>query len=105
MTDRSMSDRMMSLWRRFRRQPTCGEILVIVQAHLDGEVDAATARRVVAHLEACEPCHHEAALYERIKEAMGRRRRPIDPAILDQLQAYGRRLPQQIDQLGSGGGW
>ncbi len=87
----------MRLLQRLRGELSCQDVLEVLQAHLDGEVDARTARRVAAHLEKCNPCHHEAAVYEEIKAGLARRRRPVDPEILDQLGAFGLRLTEETD--------
>jgi anti-sigma factor (TIGR02949 family) len=87
----------MRLLQRLRGELSCQEVLEVLQAHLDGEVDDRTARRVAAHLDKCNPCHHEAAVYEEIKAGLARRRRPVDPEILDQLGAFGLRLTEETD--------
>ncbi len=87
----------MRLLQRLRGELSCQDVLEVLQSHLDGEVDARTARRVAAHLDKCNPCHHEAAVYEEIKAGLARRRRPVDSEILDQLGAFGLRLTEESD--------
>lgn len=82
----------MRLLQRLRGELSCQDVLEVLQAHLDGEVDARTARRVARHLDKCDPCHHEAAVYNEIKAGLARKRRPVDPEILGQLRAFGLRL-------------
>lgn len=87
----------MRMLQRLRGGLSCQEVLEVLQSHLDGEVDAQTARRVAVHLDKCDPCHHEAAVYEEIKASLARQRRPIDPEILDQLRAFTLRIPDDAE--------
>ena len=87
----------MRLLQRLRGELSCQQVLEVLQAHLDGEVDARTARRVAAHLDKCDPCHHEAAVYDEIKASLARQRRPVDPEILEQLRNFSLRLPDEAD--------
>lgn len=83
---------MKRLIRRFRRTPSCHEVMEVLQAYLDGEVDADTARRVAGHLDMCEACTGESDVYRRIKSSLAGRRRSIDPAVLAALEDFGRNL-------------
>ncbi|MEV6946994.1 anti-sigma factor [Streptomyces sp. NPDC051172] len=65
----------------------------VLQAHLDGEVDDATARRVVEHLADCRACGLEADLYREIKKSLVRQQRPDDWAVAG-LRAFGEALLQ-----------
>lgn len=83
---------MMGLLRRLRREMSCGDVLEVLQAHLDGEVDAETARKVAKHLDKCRICDHEASVYTRIKSGLTSKRRVIDPVVLGQLEQFADRL-------------
>ncbi len=83
---------MMELLRRLRGEMSCGQVLEVLQAHLDGEVDAETARKVAQHLDKCQPCDREASMYSRIKSGLASKRRVLDPVILEQLDSFADRL-------------
>ena len=51
-------------------RPDCYRVAKVLQAYLDGEVDAATAGDVSAHLEHCRRCGLEAGTYRAIKSAI-----------------------------------
>ena len=81
--------------RIFRRNTmTCTEVFEALQSYLDGEVDADEARRIAVHLDRCTPCEHESHVFGRIKHSLSTRRREVDPAVLDALTSYSRRLAQ-----------
>lgn len=48
----------------------CRQVARVLQAYLDGEIEAPTASRVAAHLEVCRRCGLEAATYLAIKTAI-----------------------------------
>jgi anti-sigma factor (TIGR02949 family) len=80
---------MMGWFRRiFRSSPTCAEVAAVMQAYLDGEVDEAEARRVVAHLDACAGCNHEVQIFRNIKQALEAKARPVDPQIRAALESF-----------------
>ena len=85
------------LLSRFRRTPSCDEIMEVLQAYLDGEVDVETARKVAGHLEMCTACSHESEVYERIKGNLASRRREIDPEVRSALEAFTRNLQTSSD--------
>jgi anti-sigma factor RsiW len=60
----------------------------VLQAYLDGEVDAATARRIAVHLDRCTPCENESDVYERIKVSLSHRRSEIDPDVAAALDEF-----------------
>jgi len=80
------------LLARFRRTPSCEEVMVILQAYLDGEVDAKRARRVARHLSVCDRCNTESHVYLDIKTSLASRRREIDPQVRAALEAFARDL-------------
>ena len=85
------------LLKRLRGAPSCDEIMKVLQAYLDGEVDVHTARKVAGHLEDCAACSHESAVYERITASLSNRRREIDPEIRAALEAFSRDLRTASD--------
>jgi anti-sigma factor RsiW len=74
--------------------PDCYRVAKVLQAYLDGEVDAATAGDVAGHLEHCRRCGLEAGTYRAIKSAIASGARSpiggvsVDPAVLERLQAF-----------------
>ncbi|MEL6982250.1 MAG: zf-HC2 domain-containing protein [Actinomycetota bacterium] len=85
------------LLKRFRRTPSCDEIMEVLQAYLDGEVDVETARKVAGHLEDCAACSHESDVYDRIKTTLSSRRRDIDPNVRAALEAFSQDLRSATD--------
>lgn len=85
------------LLERFRRPPSCTEVMEVLQAYLDDEVDVETARMVADHLDACRPCSSESDMYQRIKTGLANRRRDIDPGVRAALEAFARDLRTAAD--------
>lgn len=85
------------LRRLLRRQPSCAEVMEVLQAYLDGEVDDSTARMVAGHLGACLHCAHESDVYHRIKAKLASRRRDLDPQVRLALEAFVHELPTSAD--------
>lgn len=83
---------MMRLLNKLRGRPSCGDIMEVLQAYLDGEVDADEARRVAGHLEACTHCDRESEVYKSIKDSLANRRREVDPEVLAALRQFGEQL-------------
>lgn len=71
---------------------SCEEVLEVLQSYLDGETDAATARRVSEHLHECKDCTWESSIYERIKESLATPPDHVEPEILDRLEGFVRDL-------------
>ena len=82
---------------KLRGAMACSDVLKVIQAYIDGEIDAKTARKVADHLDRCHPCVNEEQIYEHIKSSLGRRRRHVDVDVLDQLMSYGERLKTDPD--------
>jgi anti-sigma factor (TIGR02949 family) len=82
----------MRLAKLFRHDPSCGEVMEVLQAYLDGEVDEATAREVAHHLDRCPPCYRESMVFRRIKVSLSHRRATIDPAVAQALHDYAHRV-------------
>ena len=78
--------------RLFRRGYSCQQVMVVLQAYLDGEVDASVARKVAGHLNDCPPCDRESDVYRRLKVTLNRRRIDLDPAVAEALTDYVSRL-------------
>lgn len=70
---------------------SCLEVLRDLQLYVDGETDDATRRRIEAHLADCRHCGLEAEVYRRIRWALTDRR-PLDPAMVGRLRAFGEAL-------------
>jgi anti-sigma factor (TIGR02949 family) len=85
------------LRRLLRREPSCAEVMEVLQAYLDGEVDDSTARMVAEHLGVCLHCSHESDVYQRIKTKLASRRREIDPQVRVALETFVRGLPTSAD--------
>ncbi len=85
------------LLNRFRRIPSCDEIMEVLQAYLDGEVDVEVARTVAGHLEKCVVCSHESEVYQQIKTSLAGRRREVDPDVRAALEAFSRDLRHASD--------
>lgn len=85
------------LLKRIRRSPSCDEIMEVLQAYLDGEVDVETARMVASHLEDCAACSNESDVYDRIRASLSNRRREIDPEIRAALESFSRDLRSATD--------
>lgn len=80
---------MMRFLRKLRGDKSCEEILEVLQAYLDGEVDETTARKVAGHLDECTQCDHESQVYVKIKSSLAFRKRPVDTEVLDALRRFG----------------
>ena len=52
--------------------PSCLEILVIIQCYVDCECDATTMLTVAAHLDVCPPCREELDGLRALKAAVRR---------------------------------
>ena len=83
---------MMRILNRLRGSLSCSDVLKVIQAYIDGEIDANTARKVANHLDSCHPCKEEELIYEQIKTSLHRRRHEVDMDVLDQLMSFGERL-------------
>lgn len=72
---------------------SCVEVGLLMQRFLDGEIDdEVRVTAIAAHLDVCPPCEHESEVYSQIKAALERGRPPIDPAAVDRLRDFGKRL-------------
>lgn len=72
---------------RLRRKAgiSCARVQALVQAYLDGELDAPDRDRLAAHLDRCRPCCVEAATYERIKASLAA---PVPPEVVERLSRF-----------------
>lgn len=74
--------------RRRRDELRCREVARVLQTHIDGELDAATAAKVTAHLEACRRCGMEASTYRDLKESLTRLSEPVDADAVERLRGF-----------------
>lgn len=72
--------------------PSCEEVLLSLQAYLDGETGAGEARQLIGHLDLCPDCDHERQIYADIKRALFSCRASVDPQVKAALFSYGQRL-------------
>lgn len=86
----------MTRWLRRRRgdrsEASCAEVAAVLQQFLDGQVDDVTMQRVRRHLDACRRCGLEAETYMAIKDALARRRPPLENGAVLRLREFGSRL-------------
>ncbi|MEL7158075.1 MAG: zf-HC2 domain-containing protein [Actinomycetota bacterium] len=71
---------------------SCAEVMEVLQAYLDGEVDTARARQVAGHLSKCGWCDTESQVYDRIRTSLAGREIEVDPQVLRALTDFGRNL-------------
>ncbi len=78
----------------FRRNDnlSCNAVMELLQSYLDGETDADSARRVAAHLDACNDCDFESTTYRRIKQSLAAAVIPVDPVVLASLRQFSDRV-------------
>lgn len=74
--------------RRRHDELRCKEVARVLQTHIDGELDAATAAKVSAHLESCRRCGMEASTYHDLKDSLTRLSEPVDPDAVERLRAF-----------------
>jgi anti-sigma factor RsiW len=76
-------------WRETERRRTreCPVGAPMLQAYLDGELDAADAGRVRAHVAECHACARELSLYQRITSELASRG-VTDEAALARLKEF-----------------
>lgn len=61
---------MNKLLRRFMLPPDCREVAEVLQSYLDGELPESKTFLVANHLEHCERCGIEAAVYREVKQSL-----------------------------------
>lgn len=83
---------MMRLMKMFRRGPSCEEIMEVLQSYLDDETDVETAKKVAGHVADCTECDRESRVYQKIKDSLTNRRKPVDPEIMSALHRFGDEL-------------
>lgn len=69
----------------------CMELRKEFQTHIDGELDAATAKRIEERLEACKGCGMEHETYLELKTSLTKMR-PPSPEALDRLEDFAENL-------------
>jgi anti-sigma factor RsiW len=86
-----------------RRPPgglDCRQVGEVLQAYLDGHIDAERAKQIEEHLEACRQCGLEAETYERIKSTLAAQRPEVPADSVERLRAFGERLIRGEDPTG-----
>ncbi len=74
-------------------QLSCPEVGRLLQRYLDHEIaDADEESALAAHLEECRRCGLEAETYQKIKDALADRRRPVEPEAVERLRNFGQQL-------------
>lgn len=75
----------------------CMRVRPLLQPLLDGELDDARGRLVLAHVEACERCGLSARAITELKDALAQRRAPA-PEAVDRLERFVGRLATEGPQ-------
>lgn len=83
-----------------RRRLLCPEVGRVLQRYLDEELDEELSRRVHEHLEHCRRCGLEAAAYEELKVALGRKAAPLRPESAQRLRDFASSLLNEERQSG-----
>ena len=83
--------RLLDVFKR-DKNVSCEEVLEVLQSYLDGETDAGTALNVSTHLDKCEQCEPESAVYRRIKSTLNMSAGDVDPTVLSRLEDFGNRV-------------
>lgn len=76
------------------RPMRCRQVARVLQRYLDGQVDADTAARVMAHLDDCAVCEEEAATFRSIIAALRRRGR-TDDGLTERIRAFAEQLARE----------
>jgi anti-sigma factor RsiW len=75
-------------FRRRRDELRCQEVANVLQSHIDGELDQATAEKVSTHLDACLRCGMAASTYRELKSKLARLSDPVDVDAVERLRAF-----------------
>jgi anti-sigma factor RsiW len=81
-----------ALFPKSRRMMSCRRVGEVLQAYLDGEIDAITSSRVSHHLEDCRRCGMELGVYTEIKTSLARGGSTVDEAAVARLREFSERL-------------
>lgn len=79
---------MKKLLRRFMLPPDCREVAEVLQSYLDGELPESKTHLVANHLEHCERCGIEAAVYREVKQSLEGLSTPADRDTIHRLQFF-----------------
>lgn len=79
---------MRRMFRRRRDELRCEEVARVLQSHVDGELDAATAEKVSTHLDACLRCGMAASTYRDLKARLARLSEPVEVDAVERLRAF-----------------
>jgi anti-sigma factor (TIGR02949 family) len=67
---------------------TCEEALRVLAAHLDAEIDNATAAQLERHLTTCRSCYSRAEFERRLKASIAElARTPVPPELAQRVRA------------------
>jgi anti-sigma factor RsiW len=88
---------MRSWIRRRCDELRCKQVARVLQSHIDGELDATTAEKASAHLDACLRCGMAAAEYRDLKARLTRFSEPADVHAVERLRAFVHDLTHQAD--------
>lgn len=80
------------LLQRFMTPPDCRDVAEVLQSYLDGELPESQTHLVEEHLEHCDRCGIEAAVYEEVKRSLERLATPPNRDALDRLHTYADQL-------------
>lgn len=83
---------MNTLLRRFMLPPDCREVAEVLQSYLDGELPEHRTHLVANHLEPCERCGIEAAIYRHVKQSLEGLATPPDRDAIHRLRFFADRL-------------
>lgn len=78
--------------RMMRVDPDCRQVADTLQAYLDGELPASKNALVAEHLQHCERCGIEAAVYREVKRSLGQLATPPDRDAMVRLRSFADRL-------------
>lgn len=78
--------------------PDCARVVKVLQAFLDGELDEDQAGMVAAHLESCDRCGIEAAVYEQVKEQLTAFHLEPDAAAVGRLRSFADDIGAEADE-------
>ena len=81
-------------------EASCAEVADHLQAYLDGHTEPEQVQRIAKHLEHCRRCGLETRTYTEIKSALTRQGKPVDPAAVQRLTAFGQALLRGGDDPG-----
>lgn len=82
----------MNVLKALTMPPDCRKVARVLQSYLDGELPASQHAMVAEHLEHCDRCGFEAAVYREVKRALDGLTSEPDPRVIERLRAYAQAL-------------